>query len=374
MANTSTSNPNLSNSIVFLKREAKSKGGLEKYFHFLKRAFENRGYPVYVLSEETFSLPYLTSAWKVYAFDRKCSQWIEKHKPKIIFGLDRNRMQTHIRAGNGCHAAYLQHRKKLEGNLTFYRCQINPLHRLLLHIEKEGYENPGLQTLFTNSKMVKNEILHFYDVDPKKIEVVHNGVEWKNYETAFEKVSILKEDLFHKYNLDKDDFQFLFVGSGFRRKGLDFLFNALSMFPHRNYHLSIVGKDKHIRDYQKQAAKRNIRATFFGSQQSLNDFYALADVTIIPSVYDPFANVTLESLSMGVPVITSKTNGGSEIITENRGWIIEDLYDSDSFLECLIKAVQKKKTDENSLAIRKSVQSFDFSHQLDPFIHKILNV
>ena len=51
--------------------------------------------------------------------------------------------------------------------------------------------------------------------------------------------------------------------------------------------------------------------------------YAAADVFLLPTLYDPFANVTLEALAAGLPVITSAQNGASEILqNEVNGFIL----------------------------------------------------
>ena len=66
----------------------------------------------------------------------------------IVFGMERNRFQTHIRAGNGVHAAFLKSRLASEGVLKYGMCLINPLHRKILELEKEGFENPKLKKIF----------------------------------------------------------------------------------------------------------------------------------------------------------------------------------------------------------------------------------
>lgn len=360
------------NSIVFLKRELSSKGGLEKYAAYLQKAFEEHDFSVQLLSEKTFSIPKRLSAYQIYQYDKFCSQWMVKNKPSLVFGLDRNRYQTHLRAGNGCHAAYLQHRRTFEGNWKYLQFHFNPLHRLLLSIEKASFENPHLQTLFTNSNMVKNEILHFYKVDPAKIEVVHNGVEWISYQSSFDQWPKLKEELCHKYHLDPKIFHFLFIGNGFRRKGLDFALKTLSHLPPKEYHLSILGKDKHLKQYQQLAQRLNVHAHFFGPEQNVVNFYALADATLVPSIYDPFANVTLESLAMGVPVISSNTNGGSEILTHETGQIIEDLSSQNAFLDCLKHSLKIPKTLLKATSIRDITKSYEFSQQLSKIIQKTI--
>ena len=49
-------------------------------------------------------------------------------------------------------------------------------------------------------------------------------------------------------------------------------------------------------------------------------FYQMADALVIPSFYDPFANVTVEALAMGLFVLSSKHNGGPEILTKKMAW------------------------------------------------------
>ena len=61
-----------------------------------------------VVSDETLS-PF--GFRRVQKFDQFCQEF-RVLEPDVIFSLDRNRCQTHIRASNGVHAAYLEHRKK----------------------------------------------------------------------------------------------------------------------------------------------------------------------------------------------------------------------------------------------------------------------
>jgi UDP-glucose:(heptosyl)LPS alpha-1,3-glucosyltransferase len=53
---------------------------------------------------------------------------------------------------------------------------------------------------------------------------------------------------------------------------------------------------------------------FLGEVADLRPIYAAADIFILPSIYDPFSNACLEALASGIPVITTRDNGFSEII------------------------------------------------------------
>ena len=52
--------------------------------------------------------------------------------------------------------------------------------------------------------------------------------------------------------------------------------------------------------------------------------YSAADIFILPTIYDPFSNACLEALACGLPVITTRGNGFSEIIEhEVHGSIVD---------------------------------------------------
>jgi hypothetical protein len=62
-------------------------------------------------------------------------------------------------------------------------------------------------------------------------------------------------------------------------------------------------------------------------------FYGAADVFILPTREDPFANTILESLACGVPVITTRTNGAGEILeSELEGRVVASADDCDAMV------------------------------------------
>jgi UDP-glucose:(heptosyl)LPS alpha-1,3-glucosyltransferase len=281
--------------------------------------------------------------------------------------MDRNSFQTHLRAGNGVHAAYLEMRKKSEGFLKGLTFPLNPLHHALLNIEKTSFEHPDLQLLFVNSYMVREQVLKFYSTDPEKVRVVHNGVEWSEMSTDFAAWPEKKKQIAADLNLDPNLYHFLFIGHNFQRKGLKKLLHALGNISRKDFHLSVIGEDKNLGLFREQVEHLNLndKVTFFGSRSDIRAFYQLADALVIPSFYDPFANVTVEALAMGLFVVSSQTNGGHEILSSDNGAVIESLEDADAFTDALEKALKAPKTWERSNLIRQSVQYLDFPNQLN---------
>lgn len=336
--------------LAIVKSDAAKNGGLEKYTARIKAAFEAKGCDVSLLS---FQSKHLLSFQKTAAFDHYCQSHFRTHPYDVVLGMDRTRHQTHLRAGNGVHRAYLEMRKKLEGVWKGLSFSFNPLHRLLLKIEKEAFEDPGLKALITNSHMVQKQILNYYKTDPEKIHVLHNGVEWEEMAPAFETWPERKGAPYH----------FLFIGHNFQRKGLHRLLKALSCLQTEDFHLSVVGADKNRSEYETYVAQLGLskQITFHGAQDSIIPFYQMADCVVIPSYYDPFANVTVEALAMGVFVISSDTNGGHEVLASDTG---RTFTHQEELVEALKYALTRPKTWESSQRIRNSVRHLDFPQQL----------
>jgi UDP-glucose:(heptosyl)LPS alpha-1,3-glucosyltransferase len=368
-------------SVTLIKSQLFRQGGLEKYTWQIAADFCAIGSSVTVLTTGNPSPPfdhpllkivslllprYPLSFLNVLHFDKACDAYLAQHPTPVVFSLDRNRFQTHMRAGNGVHAAYLKRRSSEEGPLKKLSFALNPLHHAILSLEKKGFEHPDLKILFTNSEMVKQEVLQFYHTDPEKIRVVHNGVEWQAMQQAFDQWEVQKEKTLSEIPLDKTAFQFLFVGHNFHRKGLDKLLHALALIKQEHFQLSVLGKEKDL-GYFKELTQRlelGKKVFFFGSQMQALPFYQIADCLVIPSLYDPFANVTVEALAMGVFVLSSKNNGGHEVLTEHNGSIIDSLDDPLSFAETLKTVLNRPKTHASAASIRQTIKHLDFSNQL----------
>lgn len=358
-------------SIAILKRHMAKAGGLEKHTLRIIQKFQERNFAVTLVTAScvaaqddirVMSKP-LTSFFnykKIEEFDHFSHEFLKKNPHDIVLGMDQTRFQTHIRAGNGVHAAYLDLRKKQEG--FWKRCSFfaNPLHRLLLKIEKEAFESPRLKAIIVNSAFVKDQILHYYSTDPSKIHLLHNGVEWHEMEKPFQEWPQKKK------MQPQEPYHFLFIGHNFERKGLKALLIALSQLKSQNFHLSVVGEDKHSAYYQKLAKKLGLfsQVSFWGKIENTLPFYQRTDCLVIPSLYDPFANVTVEALAMGLFVVSSATNGGKEVLTKESGVVIDGNI---SFVAALEYALSKPKTLSSSQRIRESVKHLDFEVQLNKF-------
>jgi UDP-glucose:(heptosyl)LPS alpha-1,3-glucosyltransferase len=370
-------------SILITKRTFSLFGGLEKNALRLAKALTDKGFDVHFLSSSKLeSMPYrciyqplskrLSRRGKVHMFDRLSQKWQKENSYHTVIGMDRTTMQTHLRAGDGCHKSYLQRRKQAASFFEKLFLPFNPMHSTLLQLEKKAFENPHLQKLIVNSNMVKEEILSHYSISEQKITVIHNGVEWQENQPLFDQAFENQRELQKKLSLKPDHRVFLFVGNGYKRKGLVFLLQALAQIAKSPFYLLVIGKDKNIAYYQKLAKKMHLenKVLFLGPQRNVYPYYQLADALIIPSIYDPFANITLEALSMGLYVLSSTYNGGKEILTTTTGQTV-DIFDIKGFSEKLLYLMEKKKTPTSALQIRSAIKDFDFSKQMHTLVSSV---
>ena len=335
--------------IGLLKPSFHSSGGLEKYCGRIALALEQKGHSVTILStaaHPAFPVKKICrrlrpSALNLVWFDYHCRRYLQSHQVDVVFGFDRHFLSlTHYRAGNGCHRAYLARRAKEASFLRRLSFLVNPLHRLTLFSERRTFEKSPPRFIICNSHLVERELVAYYpEIPAARIKVINNGVEWQELAPHFErkKAAAIGPRAFP---------ELLCIGHEWKRKGVDRLLHALGLMREVPFHLTVVGRERHPELFTTLARTSGIdgKVTFVPTDQKPMEYYQKAQIAIIPSRYDPFANVTLEALAMGLFVITTAANGGSEVITPNLNGIVlgenPSPHELEQAIRLAVKAIQ----------------------------------
>ncbi len=297
-------------SIAFVRRGHSPSGGAEAYLKRLGQALAGHGHKTQLLatsdwpkSQWPFGPITHLRAKSPIAFAHE----VEKLRPQlrcdVLMSFDRLWRCDVYRAGDGVHAAWLERRRKFQMPLERFLHQLNPKHRDILQLEESLLAQRGAARVVVNSQMVKREIVDFYEYPEEKIDLVRNGIPLKDF--VFDPV--LREQARAELGLKPDEIVLLFAGSGWERKGLLFAIEAIALCKNRQMHLLVAGRGN-ARSYKAK------RVHFLGERTDLAPIYAAADIFILPTIYDPFSNACLEALASGLPVITTRDNGFSEII------------------------------------------------------------
>ncbi len=307
------------------------KGGAERYCMNLCAEMASMGHEVYVLSNKfddsscggikhvRVHVKNRSSSTKNLSFHENCQRILSEIRPDWSYALSRTYPVDAFRVSDPLHAQWMKVR--YPGKLRRLLEQANPRHRVILSLEKNILNPENTRIIITNSKLVKSQVVNTYNYPASRIYVVYNGVELERFSPGEGRV---REEL----RLDGSETVLLFVSMDFKRKGLDYLLDAIAILKSRGVGLKlvVVGKDGK-KTYQKKVRKLGIgNSVFFvGEVSNVEDYYRSADIFVLPTRYDPFANVCLEAMACGTPVITTVNNGASELITESvDGYVIDE--------------------------------------------------
>jgi glycosyltransferase involved in cell wall biosynthesis len=146
------------------------------------------------------------------------------------------------------------------------------------------------------------------DVPAAKIRVLRNGVDLtlfqpRDREVARNKAGFVRPTL-------------LSVGHLIPRKGHDLTIGAMPLLP--GFDLAIAGEGPEHGNLESQARRLGVadRVRLLGSvpQSALAELYSAADLLVLASSREGWANVLLEAMACGTPVVASNVWGTPEVV------------------------------------------------------------
>lgn len=112
----------------------------------------------------------------------------------------------------------------------------------------------------------------------------------------------------------------LYVGRIVRTKGLRDVIAALAALTDLDLALDVVGDGNDRQNCEELADRLGVaeRVSFHGRlpRESVDDFYAAADIFVFPSYREPGGNVSLEAMSFGLPLIVCERGGPGANVTD----------------------------------------------------------
>jgi glycogen(starch) synthase len=174
-----------------------------------------------------------------------------------------------------------------------------------------SYELLGIRlsdAVITVSHAMKDELITM-GADPKNIHVCYNGIDAGTFDPSIideRRVSLIRE----QYNITPDDPVILFLGRLEPVKGADKLVHAMPQVieSNPNARLVMVGSGTQEGLIKDIISQYHIEDHVFIKSGFLNDIlkihhYAMADVCVFPSLYEPFGIVALEAMAMEKPIV-----------------------------------------------------------------------
>jgi UDP-glucose:(heptosyl)LPS alpha-1,3-glucosyltransferase len=246
---------------------------------------------------------------RLLSFALAAPRAVARERWDVVVGFGRTPCQDVVRAGGGTHRTYLA-RMEAAGLRGPWR---GPYHRAILWLERRAYGPGGHRRVLAVSARAADEIVADYGVPRGRIAVIYNGVDLARFRPP---APAARATARAALGLPAGARLCAAVGSGFRRKGIDLLFDLWREAPPPDTVLVVVGDDERLGRWRREAARAPLagRVLVTGPRPDVETVLAAADVVCVPSRQEAFGNVVLEACAAGVPVVTSRRAGAAELL------------------------------------------------------------
>ena len=219
--------------------------------------------------------------------------------------------------------------------------------------------------IIATTETEKEELVLLYGASPDGISVIPCGVNLELFQP------VDKEMAKQQLGFD-DDKVILFVGRIEPLKGVGQLLMAVPYLQNgQSPRLVIIGGDEYSQHEMErlQRLSRDLHiegsVTFSGliKHEKLPYFYSAANVCVIPSHYESFGMVALESIACGTPVVATNVGGLKSVIRQgDTGYIVMDNTPSHLADKIALLLSKPSPDTESTLSLRASVTGFSWSN------------
>lgn len=170
------------------------------------------------------------------------------------------------------------------------------------------------ERVITCSHYMREHVCDIYDLDEDQVSVIPNGIDPMDLQPVDDL------DTLRARFAAPDEKLVLLVGRLVYEKGFQLALDALQPIIEDlgNVRFLVAGSGTHEQELKKQAEQLGLmeHGTFMGwiGDDVLHSLYRIADLCVVPSLYEPFGLVALEAMASGCPCIVADTGGLREVV------------------------------------------------------------
>jgi glycosyltransferase involved in cell wall biosynthesis len=213
-------------------------------------------------------------------------------------------------------------------------------YRLIARLEERVYRRSDFPVAVVSAK-VADDLERYYG-RKDKVTVVYGGIDFERFSP--ERRAVLRESARTAFGLSAENFALLLIGNDWKSKGLLCLLEAVAQTGDPRLRVLVAGRDNPV-PFSAVISRGGLdgRVQFLPPRSDVEFFYAAADAYVGPSLEDAFAQPPAESMACGLPVVTSRNNGGAEIISQGQnGFILEDPTDSATLTKIICRLLSDR--------------------------------
>ena len=217
-------------------------------------------------------------------------------------------------------------------------------------------------TVIACSTFMREQIADVFGVPESSIEVIPNGIDTEDLQPHDdEELRRLRAEF-----AAPDESLLLLVGRLVYEKGFQFALEALPEIIERlpETRFVVAGSGTHEQELRRQAEELGLmdRGTFVGwiGDDVLHSLYRIADVCVVPSIYEPFGLVALEAMASSCPCIVADTGGLREVVPHDEVGLRFRARDPQSLAEMTVRVL-----DDAKLCRRLTAEAFEHLRRFD---------
>jgi glycogen synthase len=218
------------------------------------------------------------------------------------------------------------------------------------------------ERVITCSAYMREHVADIYGLEEQRIRVIPNGID------PAELVPVDDLDELRRSFAAPDERLVLLVGRLVYEKGFQLALEALPRLIERlgNVRFLVAGSGTHEPELRDQAGELGLEphGTFLGwiGDDVLHSLYRIADLTVVPSIYEPFGLVALEAMASGCPCLVSDTGGLREVVPNEEVGLRFRARDPDSLAQMAERLLTDAELRERLVAeASEHVLTFDWA-------------
>jgi glycosyltransferase involved in cell wall biosynthesis len=180
---------------------------------------------------------------------------------------------------------------------------------------------------------VKCHICSAYNIPPANIYVIHNGIECPKSVAPLNKET---------WGVANGELVICTVARLHKQKGIEKLIRVTQRLNHKGYKLKlmVVGDGPLRQSMSSLIQKLKVNAVITGFQDSIYPFMQIADIFVLPSLWEGFGLSIIEAMALSKPVVASNVGGIPEVVVDGITGILTDPKNEASLEEAILKLLK----------------------------------